>query len=1299
MASWTLEEVLEWLETNGFERYTQTFINEDIDGAALLGLCEDDIVKLLATVDENGRRRNATLRTRRKFLAKLEECKSLANEKQSQQRFQNNGMVNGILHTTMSNKEHSSFPQSTGKTTDDSKSYSKLLIVDSASTTMKFFRSELICEYLTNYLSTTFDVKCDIPIITLPVPTNDLSVRLFGMQQNVLTAYSNLRSLFTTICTRVFNEENTNPKVIRWSKNIYCDSAVVVLQKIFLGKRILTVWEKTSLLSGYYIVYYLSGSQEASVIENSIEHALNHEISFVKDIIVSNVRGKYQSELNEFVNSRKNEQRTSQPMTIISYQSPFQTDMKISLFGMKETVHVVKKQLKLLVHKHQTKTTVLNLDSQQREYLLNNCGSSLKQIELNYEEDNVKIQIREDSFISPQYLVKIIKQLIQSMIFQTVNLTFKSLENVFHLTDQDRLQLHGLARNHNCEIDNILVDTQEELISLPKGKISMRSEKSSQSCSTLFVPRAISIANKTLEIQRPDRFKADVIILSTAEDCVQNKIEPKGQHGYFQTNTGQKLLYLSWSPPQIKHYNNQSEILLKESIGTFISLSLRRLDQYYADSVRVIAYSTNKWENIPQRKQFVQVFIDEMKSQLANVEFKNRYWRIVFSLGENQRILLKTFADVMSNSQTQDESDEQFSCPISTNIISLKTSSDNNISKCQKAISDYIEKNVFVAVKINKPFDENVWNQDIINDYYNYCLQESILPSFSQTGSSSCLELSGPIREVYLAKEKYELMSRIAYLKVIPTNLAASKMIRKPFEEKSRQNNIFLSFCSADGILPDILNSRLIDEDYAVLVDASDHTSSSFAAKMESADVVVICFTVNYYKNTHCRNVLRTAKESLNKTIVPVVLIPKSSNQENNWMRWIETEELYYEVFTDEIRFKLNEDFDLNYEKLLVELLRYTKPGAFGQTYPQLSNVSIEESSHDENVNHRQDTRVQLTTAEMQEKQRNYEKYIEEIIRNQRISDDTIENLIYILKIILKKPISRSNSEDLKEEEESTIASEDEKASDLSSSNSTIEDIQNQSTHLQSFLSLIKRWITKASNEPVILGNIPPFTLTGDYNDAEFPIPLRDKRPWWELEDLGKNFPHSRSKELKWPPEPIIVGSWFSSDEAHEYFESITDVEIQFPRPKEKKLEGSGTDEHPHKNDTVKAISPRKYMKFDTSIKDHVSVWNTAPRDIDFLKEYERRTKGSTTNLPEDIEERWNHYWPEYHKSIQKLVRGKVEAQSLQGAALRKREILNDPGHRVWRDGTRNRGCPQFVKQMIRNAKKWEKFLKAQKDQ
>ena len=55
-------------------------------------------------------------------------------------------------------------------------------------------------------------------------------------------------------------------------------------------------------------------------------------------------------------------------MTIISYQSPFQTDMKISLFGLKETVHAVKKQLKLLMYKYQTKTTVLNLDSKQVGY-------------------------------------------------------------------------------------------------------------------------------------------------------------------------------------------------------------------------------------------------------------------------------------------------------------------------------------------------------------------------------------------------------------------------------------------------------------------------------------------------------------------------------------------------------------------------------------------------------------------------------------------------------------------------------------------------------------------------------------------------------------------------------------------------------------------------------------------------------------------------------------------------------------------------------------------------------------------
>ena len=107
-----------------------------------------------------------------------------------------------------------------------------------------------------------------------------------------------------------------------------------------------------------------------------------------------------------------------------------------------------------------------------------------------------------------------------------------------------------------------------------------------------------------------------------------------------------------------------------------------------------------------------------------------------------------------------------------------------------------------------------------------------------------------------------------------------------------------------------------------------------------------------------------------------------------------------------------------------------------------MSDVSIEESSHDENVNHRQDTRVQLTTAEVQEKERNYDKCIKEIIQNQRIPDDEVENSIYVLKKILKKPISRSNSEDLKEPEESARTSEDEETSDQSSSNSTVGDTQ-----------------------------------------------------------------------------------------------------------------------------------------------------------------------------------------------------------------------------------------------------------------
>ncbi|UJR07882.1 hypothetical protein I4U23_012164 [Adineta vaga] len=1241
MANWTLKQIIEWLQINGFEKHIQTFIDEDIDGAALMGLRDDDIIKLLAVVDQKGVRTNPTMRTLRKFLAKLEELKILGNKEQKRERRRS-----GALHSSMMTVKP------IGHTVNDSKSHSQIFIVQPRSSQIKFFQSELICNYLQEYLSTNFDVTCNIPMTILSISNTDLLVRLSGHKQEVQAAHQNLQSLFATLHTTILNENNASPKVIKWSKNIHCDLALLVLQKIFIDKKLCTVWEKTSVLSGYYIVHYLTGNHDPSASEEFINHVLNHDISFVKDITVSNAHKRYHSELDEFIQNKKNASQQNQSMAVISLQYPSQKDFKISLFGLKDIVQVTKKQLKLLINKHQMKTTKLNLDSKQREYLLDNCTSHLRNIELNYEDDNVKIQIRESLFTSPQYLVKIIEQLILSMIFQTVNLTFKSIENAFLLTDSDRLQLETLAKNCNCEINHIEVKTEEESIIIPKGNIPATPEHlakdSNQVSATLFT----------------DQLKTDIIVLSTEDDCIREKIESKNQVGYYQTNTGKNFLYIPWSPTQFKQYDDRPKSILKESIKQFISHSLTQLIQHSDANVKTVAYSTTKWENYPHRQQFIQIFIRQMKLQLESELFANRGWRIILPFHQKQCFLFKMFSDILSKSKTQNNSDEQFSCPIS--------------------------------MKIDKPFDLHIWNQFMINDYYNYCLQEMILPNFFQTNSQpQYLELAGPVKKVHIAKEKYELMSQIAHLKRIPANLVpikdhqSSKVTLKTSKEISNQYNILISYCSLDGTLPLILADHFTDEDYIVLTEASDQTSSSHIASINRADVIVICFSSNYFMNANCRTSLRTAIESSQKTIIPVVLLANSSDQPINWLEWIDVQELYYEIFHEEIKFKLNTNFDLNYERLLIELLQYTKPGVFGHKYPKSSNTSVEESTQNEDAHHHDKT-IELTAVEMQTKRRIYEERIQKIVQSQKISEKEMKQLIRSLEVVLKSSSSQESS-DTSEEENSIISSEiSEQSENNMNERNKQEELNICSEYLHAFFLLIQRWMEEASNKTMIRGNLPPFTLSGDYNDAIFPLPLSNKLPWWDVEDSIQNIYRSKLKELELFPEVKMIGGWFNCDEAHFYFEKLIDPDMQF-REERKDIDETTSDEG--KNNIIS----RTYMKFNTSVQRHISVWDR-DQDVELLKEYRRRLNNSKTDLPDDLLERWDHYWSTNAQLIRDMVWGKVEAQSRSREECRKLEMLDDPNNELWKKKKRNRGCRKFVKQKIRNTIEWQKFLDVQKD-
>lgn len=156
--------------------------------------------------------------------------------------------------------------------------------------------------------------------------------------------------------------------MIYWSKNIYSDSAISVIQKIFDNRNLFTVWEKTDILSGYYVVSYFNSEQIFHVSEARIDHVINNEIAYVKDVIIPNIDNihvNFRKELNQFIHDKKQQQQECGTFAIIYYEYPSQTEMKISFFGEKGMVGNARKQLQHLLWKHEMKLINIQLDLKQ----------------------------------------------------------------------------------------------------------------------------------------------------------------------------------------------------------------------------------------------------------------------------------------------------------------------------------------------------------------------------------------------------------------------------------------------------------------------------------------------------------------------------------------------------------------------------------------------------------------------------------------------------------------------------------------------------------------------------------------------------------------------------------------------------------------------------------------------------------------------------------------------------------------------------------------------------------------------
>lgn len=260
----------------------------------------------------------------------------------------------------------------------------------------------------------------------------------------------------------------------------------------------------------------------------------------------------------------------------------------------------------------------------------------------------------------------------------------------------------------------------------------------------------------------------------------------------------------------------------------------------------------------------------------------------------------------------------------------MKTTRNHHISKCKKVINDYFQQHIITKVYIDNAFDSAIWNQHMINICYKYCIEKLVLPKIDFINDKSeqkslRLELTGPLSVVHEMVERYELMQNIIKLKISVPILGTEQIGLKPYQQNQwitadislDAYNIVILSCPEDEVLVDRLHACLTDEGYSVYL---HHSDAFFESLFKKTDVILVCFSRNYSENEICMAQIQMAKAS-EKKIIPVLLTENLMKQDRRWLNYIRTMELCYELFKEEIRFKLNGEFNIEYEKLLVELV------------------------------------------------------------------------------------------------------------------------------------------------------------------------------------------------------------------------------------------------------------------------------------------------------------------------------------------------------------------------------------------
>ena len=148
--------------------------------------------------------------------------------------------------------------------------------------------------------------------------------------------------------------------VIFWSQHLISDSIIPVLHEISNKEQIFTIWEKTSMFSGYFkAIYFIEGP--FAITSDKIRQVLTREIGYVVEVAMPNEKSKtFIKMIDQFIFNKQQPE-----IAFIQCRYPFKLDIKLSLFGRKTLVRKMNRLLQSITNKYITQTHYIKLSSSQ----------------------------------------------------------------------------------------------------------------------------------------------------------------------------------------------------------------------------------------------------------------------------------------------------------------------------------------------------------------------------------------------------------------------------------------------------------------------------------------------------------------------------------------------------------------------------------------------------------------------------------------------------------------------------------------------------------------------------------------------------------------------------------------------------------------------------------------------------------------------------------------------------------------------------------------------------------------------